>query len=80
MENEVKPGDEGYSDLYTLWVERGRPGQIEKLSEGWLRKALFPNGGTQPTFVMVSSHNDYGSKMATVEESWMGRSSLPKVL
>jgi len=51
----LAPGDAGYSTVRDLWIAQGRSQYVEDLAAGWLRLAIFPNGGTQPTFVLFAS-------------------------
>ena len=45
-----------YIRIHAMWVQQGRASSIESLSEGWIRVALFPDGGSQPTFSLLASH------------------------
>ena len=84
------PNDVGYQTIYDLWVAGGRAREVEDVATGWLREALFPDGGTQPTFVLLCSSagvttedlssgiTGYPRAMATVQRSRHPRGSLPK--
>lgn len=67
-------GDEEYSDIYQLWLGKGQPALLEELSEGWLRKVIFPDG--EPVFVLVCSDPNYHRYM-TNQRSWRRSTSLP---
>jgi len=86
----LAPTDEGYAAVFNSWVAQGRARYVEMQAEGWLREALFPDGGDNPTFVLVCSSpgtstadlssgiTGYGRVMATVQRSRPPRGSLPK--
>ena len=83
-------GDSGYSRVYDLWIAQGSPSWLEYQKEGWLRKAIYPDGGATPTFVLVCSSagettedkssdvSGYGRTMASVQRSYQPRGTLPK--
>lgn len=80
---EVKPGDDEHADLKAYWLRLGQPRTIEKLGEGWQRRAMFPNGGTEPTFTLVVSkpgtetETDNQVLDGLALEMALGQSSLP---
>jgi len=86
----LAPEDPEYQAIYDLWVKQGSASYVEKQSEGWLRQAIFPTAGVQPTFVLVCSSSGtttanktsgvtgYGRAMATKQKSHQPRGKLPK--
>lgn len=86
----LAPGDSGYSTIYDLWVSQGSAAYVEKLDEGWIRRAILPSGESQPTFVLLASHpgvtsenldsgiTGLGREMVTRQNSLPPRGSLPK--
>lgn len=73
----LSPGDDGYDEVYEYWEKAGRPGAMDKLSEGWLRRVYFPDGPDSPVFVLECSHPDFAKVMGTYQKSWQGGKSLP---
>ena len=57
MITSYSPSDDGYDDLYDDWVDSGGAGQFELWGEtgGKLWQAIWPQGGTQPTFVLAAA-------------------------
>lgn len=54
---EYRPGDSGYTSLYTKWVAEGSPGEFEALGdEGGARFRIHDRDGADgPTFLLVSA-------------------------
>lgn len=84
---ELLPGSgQEYDDVLAKWIKDGRPDTIESMKDGWMRRAVFPDGGQQPTFLLVTSTKGstddadgpqslagYGLTMATRQSSFGAR-------
>jgi len=87
---EFKPSDAGYQTLYDQWVADGKGRTLDQRFTEKTYQALFPNGGTQPTFVLTASlpgatSLDLTAPLSGVEMAWMawqrtwhGNRLLPK--
>jgi len=76
---EYRPGDSGYSSLYTKWIGEGSPDEFEVLGdEGGARFRIHDRAGTDgPTFLLASAagptstgYNETTEKFKTAE--WPG--------
>ena len=86
----LAPADLGYSDVYDMWTLQGSASFVEDQGAGWLRAVIFPDGGAQPTFVLLCSTpgmtttdldsgvTGLGLEMAVRQRSYRPRGTLPK--
>lgn len=70
-------GDDGYDEIYQVWVASGRPHTFESLSEGWLRRVLFPNGEADPVFADIVYDDSYPRPLAQRKSFAGGPVSYP---
>lgn len=91
LEVEIGPDHPHYGRYYQMWLENGKPGQIESMVEGWLRRSVTPNADDpRPVFVLVARKENpqsddmtpfnagYAGMMATLVHSIGARGSFPK--
>ena len=73
----LRPGDDGYQELYDLWVADGEPYQLINHQEGWLYRVYTPTTDGRPVFALECSTANLSVAMATNLRSWGRRGSLP---
>jgi hypothetical protein len=65
-----------YATVHELWLLDNKASTIERLRSGWQYRAIFPDGGTVPTFVLVASSPLTSADMAGPPAGYAGAFSL----
>ena len=90
LDQTLVPGAVSYAWVYREWALQGSAQYVEHQDLGWLRSAMYPDGGEYPTYTLVASHpgttsenldsgiTGLGREMVQVQRSVSPRGTLPK--